>query len=244
MSKRYEQAVALVDRKKVYPLAEAVAVLQGMSKVKFDETVEVAMRLGVDASRSSVTFGALDDRLWTVGANVALDTRADPAFPRNAVLLGTGWSALHVRGQPRIHRYASEARGYVGLLGQSVLAARVQHTRADAPLPPYEKLLLGGASSVRGFRTGTFIGDETLTASVELRVPVTSVISGAKLGVSAFVDAGKAVDAGHRFHEAKWRRGVGAGVYVIASVLRINLDVARGLDGGRTRLHLSSGFAF
>ena len=46
------------------------------------------MRLGVDASRSTVDFGDLDDRLWTIGGNVVLDTRGDPAFPGNAVLLG------------------------------------------------------------------------------------------------------------------------------------------------------------
>jgi hypothetical protein len=45
-------------------------------------------------------------------------------------------------------------------------------------------------------------------------------------------------------NEVKWRRGVGGGVYLIASVVRINLDVARGLDGGKTRVHLSSGFTF
>jgi hypothetical protein len=37
---------------------------------------------------------------------------------------------------------------------------------------------------------------------------------------------------------------VGAGVFLIASVVRINLDVARGLQTGRTRIHLSSGFGF
>lgn len=52
MSKRYEQAVALVDRKKVYPLAEAVAVLQGMPKVKFDETVELSISLGIDVEKT------------------------------------------------------------------------------------------------------------------------------------------------------------------------------------------------
>lgn len=214
--------------------------LRGRAEKVFADVV----RVGADASRSTVAFDTLDDRLWTFGANAALDTRADPAFPRNAVLLGAGWSALNVKGLSRINRYTSEARGYVGLVGQSVFAARVHYARADAPLPPYEKLLLGGASSVRGFRTGSFAGDRTLTTSAEVRVPITSVISGGKFGVAAFFDAGKVVDFGRSLDEVKWQRGVGGGVYLIASVLRINLDVARGLDGGKTRLHLSSGFTF
>ena len=59
------------------------------------------VRAGVDTSQSTVEFGELDDRLWTLGANVALDTRGDPAFPRNAVMLGAGWTGLHVRGLDR-----------------------------------------------------------------------------------------------------------------------------------------------
>ena len=55
------------------------------------------VRAGVDTSQSTVSFGQTDDRLWTIGANVALDTRGDPAFPRNAVMLAAGWTGLHVR---------------------------------------------------------------------------------------------------------------------------------------------------
>jgi len=72
------------------------------------------VKLGGLASRSSVSFGELDDDLWTVGADAALDTRADPNFPRNAVYLGTGWTGLHIRSAPeRIDLYTTDARGYV-----------------------------------------------------------------------------------------------------------------------------------
>src|SRR5690606_5647914 len=37
-----------IDRNKAYPLDEALKILKERSKVKFDETVEVAMNLGVD----------------------------------------------------------------------------------------------------------------------------------------------------------------------------------------------------
>jgi len=52
MSKRYEQAATLVDRKKAYPLEEAVALLKEMPKAKFDETVELSVSLGVDPEKS------------------------------------------------------------------------------------------------------------------------------------------------------------------------------------------------
>jgi hypothetical protein len=203
------------------------------------------VRVGADTSQSTVSFGTLDDRLWTVGADVALDTRGDPGFPRNAVFLSAGWNALHVRrlDQP-INRTTTEARGYLGVIGQAVLAGRVQYVAADRTLPDYERLLLGGADNLRGFRTGTFDGDRMLTTSAELRVPITSVLHGAKFGVSAFMDAGKIFDAGQKLEDAAWHQGVGAGVFIIATIVRINLDVAHGLKDGDTRVHLSSGFSF
>lgn len=51
-SKRYEQAAALVDRKKVYSLEEAVGLLTQMPKVKFDETVELSISLGIDPAKT------------------------------------------------------------------------------------------------------------------------------------------------------------------------------------------------
>lgn len=47
-SKSAKQANALVDRTKVYEPEEAFALLKEASYVKFDETVEAAIRLGVD----------------------------------------------------------------------------------------------------------------------------------------------------------------------------------------------------
>ena len=203
------------------------------------------VRAGVDTSQGTVDFGGLEDRLWTVGADIALDTRGDPAFPRNAVRIGASWNALHVRGvQPTANRYVTDARGYLGVIRQAVLAGRVQYATADAPVPIYERLLLGGASNLRGFDTGAFDGDRLLTASAELRVPITSVLNGSKLGLTAFMDAGKALEVGESFDQAPWHRGVGGGVFLIAAIFRVNLDVAHGLKTGDTRVHLSSGFSF
>ncbi|MCG3133737.1 MAG: 50S ribosomal protein L1 [Planctomycetes bacterium] len=50
-SKRYRAAAERVDRTKRYALADAVAILKKNAAAKFDETVEVAMRIGVDPRR-------------------------------------------------------------------------------------------------------------------------------------------------------------------------------------------------
>ncbi len=203
------------------------------------------MRAGIDTSTSSVEFGALDDHLWTLGTNIVFDSRGDPAFPRNAIVAGAGWTGLHFRSvADRIDRYTTDLRGYLGVVRQLVLAGRVQYVAASATLPSYERLLLGGSPTLRGFEAGAFDGDRTFVASAELRVPITSVLSSARLGVTAFVDTGKAYDFDTRFDDAVWHRGVGAGVFLIAPLVKINLDVAHGLNNGDTRVHLSSGFSF
>jgi large subunit ribosomal protein L1 len=46
--KKYAESIGKVDREKRYELDEALDVLSGVHTAKFDETVEVALRLGVD----------------------------------------------------------------------------------------------------------------------------------------------------------------------------------------------------
>ena len=50
--KKYLEAVKLVDRSKAYPINEAVELVKKTSFTKFDATVEVAFRLGVDPKKA------------------------------------------------------------------------------------------------------------------------------------------------------------------------------------------------
>jgi len=51
-SKSYRKAAAAIDRSKLYTPAEAVKLAKETTSVKFDATVEVAMRLGVDPRKA------------------------------------------------------------------------------------------------------------------------------------------------------------------------------------------------
>jgi len=51
-SKGYRQAAELIDRDRLYSPAQAVALAKKTSPTKFDATVEVALRLGVDPRRA------------------------------------------------------------------------------------------------------------------------------------------------------------------------------------------------
>lgn len=48
ISKRFKALLEKVDNNKIYEVEEAVSTVKGLKSVKFDETVEIALRLGVD----------------------------------------------------------------------------------------------------------------------------------------------------------------------------------------------------
>lgn len=51
-SKRYLESKKIVDSEKKYSLKEAVALLKSFKRTKFDESIEVAMKLGIDPKQS------------------------------------------------------------------------------------------------------------------------------------------------------------------------------------------------
>jgi large subunit ribosomal protein L1 len=52
MSKRLDSVSKLVDKNKIYTIEEAVSLVKQTAKAKFDETVEVHVRLGIDPKQS------------------------------------------------------------------------------------------------------------------------------------------------------------------------------------------------
>ena len=52
VSKRYAESAKLVDSKKEYEINEALELIEKMPKTKFDETVELHVKLGVDSKHA------------------------------------------------------------------------------------------------------------------------------------------------------------------------------------------------
>jgi len=60
LSKRYKALVAKVDRNKLYALDEALNLAKENAKAKFDESIDIAINLGIDARKSDqLVRGAL-----------------------------------------------------------------------------------------------------------------------------------------------------------------------------------------
>ncbi|MCI8272458.1 MAG: 50S ribosomal protein L1 [Clostridia bacterium] len=52
MSKRYAESIKLVDSNKEYDVKEALEIIEKMPKTKFDQTVELHVKLGVDSKHA------------------------------------------------------------------------------------------------------------------------------------------------------------------------------------------------
>ena len=110
------------------------------------------------ARSSSATQTTTCGRSARTSRSTRAATRPSRATPSCSA---RGWTGLHVTGhrsadQPlhdRRARLPAASSARPSLAG----ACAVLHRRSHAPA--YERLLLGGASNLRGFRTGTFDGD-------------------------------------------------------------------------------------
>jgi outer membrane protein assembly factor BamA len=218
----------------------------GDTRTSFNARVEGALarwlRFGAGGGVDDVEFGDANDRLDTFGADATIDTRVDPAFPRNAVHAKFGWERLRFDAG-RANRNTVDVRGYLGLVGPAVLALRGQSVTSDHPLPAFEHVLLGGPSSLRGFDTGYKASDNIAAASAEIRIPLTSPLSIGRFGVKVFADTGTAYAHGEKLSNQRLDAGFGGGVYLHLTLISMGLDVAKGRDAG-TKFHFGMGVTF
>ena len=227
---------------------------QGQFRRYLDAEVSIRPRpvfgVGATLGTAAVAFGDVDDRMTSGGVFAELDTRRDPMFPRNAVFARSSWTRVSFArpeqsGVPAggRSRWQHDVRGYVGVVGQVVLAARLQVDQANGPLPAYAQPILGGADTLRGIRAGHAVGDNLWAGTLEARAPLTSVLRTSRFGVLGFYDTGAVWSHGQRWRDAPREEGVGGGVFLVNPVFQVQLSVARAL-GRSTRVHLATGVSF
>ncbi len=93
VGKRTAAAREAVDRKKLYALEEAVALVKGNASAKFDETIEIAMNLGVDPRHADQMVRGVVALPNGTGRSVrvavfARDAKADEAKAAGADIVG------------------------------------------------------------------------------------------------------------------------------------------------------------
>src|ERR1700682_2702416 len=124
--KRYKTASAGIDRDKTYPLEEAVKMVKANAKAKFDETIEVAMNLGIDPRHADQAVRGMIELPNGTGKSVrvavfARGPKAEEAKAAGADLVGAEDLAEKINaGEINFERCVAtpDMMGVVGRLGK------------------------------------------------------------------------------------------------------------------------------
>src|SRR5258705_11776315 len=98
VGKRTQKVREGVDRTKLYPIDEAVKMIKDRSKAKFDETVEIAMNLGVDPRHADQMVRGVVMLPNGPGGSGRAGVFARGAKPNGGGGAGADWVAAGVRG--------------------------------------------------------------------------------------------------------------------------------------------------
>ena len=154
--KRYKTASATVDREKTYPLAEAVKIVKANAKAKFDETIEVAMNLGIDPRHADQAVRGMVDLPSGTGKSVrvavfARGAKAEEAKSAGADLVGAEDLAEKINGgEINFERCIAtpDLMGVVGRLG------KVLGPRGLMPNPKLGTVTFNVATAVKEQKQG------------------------------------------------------------------------------------------
>jgi large subunit ribosomal protein L1 len=157
ISKRYKAAAKQVVAGKAYPLDEALKIVQGNAKSKFVESVDVAVRLGVDAKKSdqnvrgSTVLPAGTGKSVRVAVFCPPGAKADEALAAGADVVGMDDLAEKMLGGDLNYDVViatPDAMRVVGKLGQ------VLGPRGLMPNPKVGTVSPDAAGAVRNAKAG------------------------------------------------------------------------------------------
>ena len=177
VSKRVAKAREGIDPNKAYALSEAIAILKSKSSVKFDETIEVALNLGVDPRHADQMVRGVVNLPNGTGRTVrvavfARGAKADEAKEAGADIVGAEDLVETVqKGEINFDRCIAtpDLMPLVGRLG------KVLGPRGMMPNPKIGTVTMDVASAVKGAKGG----------SVEFRVEKAGIVQ-AGVGKASF----------------------------------------------------------
>src|SRR3982075_936721 len=177
IGKRLKKAREGVDREKLYPLADAIKMVKERAKSKFDETVEIAINLGVDPRhadqmvRGVVTLPNGTGRTLRVGV-FARGAKADEARAAGADVVGAEDLVEKVQGGTIDFDRCIATPDLMPLVGR---LGKVLGPRGMMPNPKVGTVTMDVTTAVRGAKGG----------SVEFRVEKAGIVQ-AGVGKASF----------------------------------------------------------
>jgi large subunit ribosomal protein L1 len=166
-----------VDRDKTYPLEEAVKMVKERAKAKFDETIEIAMNLGVDPRHADQMVRGVVSLPAGTGRNVrvgvfARGAKADEAKAAGADVVGAEDLVEKVQGGAIDFDRCIATPDLMPLVGR---LGKVLGPRGMMPNPKVGTVTMDVANAVKGAKGG----------SVEFRVEKAGIVQ-AGVGKASF----------------------------------------------------------
>jgi len=177
LGKRLKAAREGIDQEKSYPVADAVKVVKAHAKAKFDETVEVAMNLGVDPKHADQNVRGVcqlpngSGRTLRV-AVFARGPKAEEARAAGADVVGAEELVEQVQGGNINFDRCIATPDMMGLVGR---LGKVLGPRGLMPNPRVGTVTVDVTTAVKGAKGG----------AVEFRVEKAGVVQGG-VGMASF----------------------------------------------------------
>ncbi len=181
MGKRSKAALATVDRNKGYSVVEAAKLVKSNATAKFDETIEVAMNLGVDARHADQMVRGVVSLPHGTGKAVrvavfAKDKKADEAREAGADIVGDADLVEKIQGGFMEFDRVIATPDMMGLVGK---LGKVLGPRNLMPNPKVGTVTPNVAQAVKDAKGG----------SVEFRISKVGNLIHAGVGKASFSDA-------------------------------------------------------
>ena len=190
--KRIRTAREGIDRVRLYPIGEAVSMIKGRAKAKFDETIEIAMNLGVDPRHADQMVRGVCNLPNGSGRNVrvavfARGAKADEAKAAGADIVGAEDLLETIQGGTIEFDRCIATPDLMPLVGR---LGKVLGPRGLMPNPRVGTVTMDVGGAVRAAKGG----------AVEFRVEKAGIVHGG-VGKVSF-DEGKLVENIRAFADA------------------------------------------
>lgn len=155
-SRRYKEIAQRIDRDRLYPLADALALVKEVATAKFDESVDIAINLGIDVRKSDqVVRGAVvlpSGTGKTVRVAVfAQGDKAKEALDAGADIVGLEDLAERVKANEINFDLAIASPDSMRIVGQ---LGQILGPRGLMPNPKVGTVTLDVASAVKNAKAG------------------------------------------------------------------------------------------
>jgi len=184
--------------------------------------------------------GAGESHASMTACDIRWDTRTDCIHPETGMIaaLGMDLADADILGDYSFQRYRLELSGYIpALFPRHVLAGRLLLHHVDGHCPYFKQSILGGGSSMRGFKADRFVDTTMSLISLESRFMVYYPIS-----TVFFMDSGRVFSGIDEITLKDWKIDTGFGLRYHLDDFIVRLDTGFSTEG--TRIFFNFGHVF